>query len=283
MFDRTERPEASLKTHGYASIEDPNMKRFQWALVAALSAVVAHAANAAFLVSEKEVRRQARVEWLSMKKHLTLEPEVRVQRYVECVANQIIAQLPPDQAGLDWEVVVFDEEAINAFADPNGKIGVFNGLLKVADTPDALAAVIGHEVAHATQGHVMDRAKRGARQDVWVMLGSAATGIRQDMIRQGVTVGLALPFARDQETEADLVGLRYMAEAGFDPRASVTLWKNMAAAEGRARVPEFLSSHPSDSTRIDNMIRSLTPALIQYNAAREAGQRPNCQLAQSVR
>jgi predicted Zn-dependent protease len=77
------------------------------------------------------------------------------------------------------------------------------------------------------------------------------------------------------------VGLRYMAQAGFDPRASVQLWKNMSAAEGRARVPEFLSSHPSDSTRIDNMIRSLTPALVQYNAAREAGKRPNCQLAQT--
>lgn len=258
------------------------MKRFQWTVVVALGAIAAHAAHGAFLVSEKEVRRQARIEWLSMKRHLTLEPEARVQRYVECVANQIIAQLPPDQSGLDWEVVVFDEESINAFADPNGKIGVFNGLLKVADTPDSLAAVIGHEVAHATQGHVMDRAKRGARQDVWVMLGSAATGIRQDLLRQGVAVGLALPFAREQETDADLVGLRYMAQAGFDPRAAVTLWKNMAAAkDSRANVPEFLSTHPSDSTRIDNMIKSLTPALVQYNAAREAGNRPACQLAQS--
>jgi predicted Zn-dependent protease len=256
------------------------MKRFQWVLVAALSTVVAHAAQGAFLVSEKEVRRQARVEWLSMKKHLTLEPEARVRGYVECVANAIIAQLPQEQANLDWEVVVFDDEQINAFADPNGKIGVFNGLLRVADTPDALAAVIGHEVAHATQGHVMDRAKRGARQDAWVMLGSAATGIRQDMLRQGVALSLALPFAREQETDADLVGLRYMAQAGFDPRASVSLWKNMAAAKGnRAAVPEFLSTHPSDSTRIDNMIRSLTPALVQYNAAREAGYRPACELA----
>ena len=115
------------------------------------------------------------------------------------------------------------------------------------------------------------------------MLGSAATGIRQDMIRQGVAVGLALPFAREQETDADLVGLRYMAQAGFDPRAAVALWKNMAAAkESRGNsVPECLSTHPSDATRIDNIIRSLTPALVQYNTAREAGNRPACQLAQS--
>lgn len=253
------------------------MARVKWGVFAASVALLAGVAQAGLLVSEKEVRRQARVEWLSMKRHITPEPDPRVQRYVECVANHIIAQLPSEAAAFDWEVVVFDDEAINAFADPNGKIGVFNGLLRVADTPDALAAVIGHEVAHATQGHVMDRARRGARQDIWVMLGSAATGIQQDLLRQGVTLGLALPFAREQETDADLVGLRYMARAGFDPRASVQLWKNMAVAQSnKDKVPEWLSTHPSDSTRIDNMIKNLTPALIQFNEAREAGKRPNC-------
>jgi predicted Zn-dependent protease len=197
---------------------------------------------------------------------------------VECIANNIIAVLPPEHANIGWEVVVFDEEEINAFADPNGKIGVFNGILKVADTPDALAAVIGHEVAHATEGHVMDRARKNARQEIWAMLGGAATGAG-DLWRQGIAIGLGLPFAREQETDADLVGLDYMAKAGFDPRASVYLWKNMAAAKaesGRERPPEFLSTHPSDSARIDNMIKSLTPALIEYNAAREAGNRPAC-------
>jgi predicted Zn-dependent protease len=254
------------------------MARISWGLVAAALALATTVAHAA---SEKEIRRQARVQWLSMKRHITPEPDARVQRYVQCVADQIIAQLPPGQADFDWEVVVFDDAQIQAFADPNGKIGVFNGLLRVADTPDALAAVIGHEVAHATEGHTMRAARRGLRQDIWVMLGSAATGVRQDLLREGVTIGLALPYARDQETEADLVGLHYMAKAGFDPRASIQLWKNMAAAKDkRAQVPEFLSTHPSDSARTDNMIRSLTPALIEYNEAREAGKRPNCQLAQ---
>lgn len=256
------------------------MKRIQWTLITACAAMLtATVAQAAFLVSEREVRRQARVEWLSMKRHLPLEPEVRVQRYVECVAHNIIAQLPPEHASFEWEVVVFDEEEINAFADPNGKIGIFNGILKVADTPDALAAVIGHEVAHATEGHVMDRARKNARQEIWALLGGAATGA-PDLWRQGIAIGIGLPFARDQETDADIVGLEYMAKAGFDPRAAVYLWKNMSAAKtasGRQGPPEFLSTHPSDSARIDNMIRSLTPALIESNAAREAGRRPNCQ------
>jgi predicted Zn-dependent protease len=254
------------------------MKRFQWSLLAAALAFLANAAYGQFIVTEKEIRRQARVEWLGMKRHLPLEPNPRVVSYVQCVADNIIAQLPAEHQAIDWEVVVFDEEQINAFADPNGKIGVFNGILRVADTPDALAAVIGHEVAHATEGHVMQRARKNARQEVWAMLGGAATGAT-DVWRQSIAIGLGLPFAREQETESDLVGLEYMANAGFDPRASVYLWKNMAAAkeaDGRERPPEFLSTHPSDSARIDNMIKSLTPALVKFNAAREAGNRPAC-------
>jgi predicted Zn-dependent protease len=254
------------------------MKRFQWSVVAAVLALVANAAYGQFIVTEKEIRRQARVEWLQMKKHLPLEPDARVVRYVQCVADNIIAQLPAEHQAIEWEVVVFDEEQINAFADPNGKIGVFNGILRVADTPDALAAVIGHEVAHATEGHVMQRARKNARQEVWTMLGGAAIGAT-DIMRESLAIGIGLPFAREQETESDLVGLEFMANAGFDPRASVYLWKNMAAAkeaDGRERPPEFLSTHPSDSARIDNMIKSLTPALVKFNAAREAGNRPAC-------
>ena len=83
---------------------------------------------------------------------------------------------------MDWEVVVFDDDGVNAAALPTGKISVLNGLLRVADTPDSLAAVLGHEIAHATQNHVMDRAKKGARTDMLVLLGSAAMGVNQDMI-----------------------------------------------------------------------------------------------------
>ena len=169
------------------------MKRFQWSVIAVASVVLANSANGAFLVSEKEVMRQARVEWLQMKRHIPLEPQQKVQRYVECVANNLLEALPPDIAGnIDWEVVVFDEDEINAFADPNGKIGVFNGILRVADSPDMLAAVIGHEIAHATQGHVMDRARKNARQEIWTMLGGAAIGAA-DVMRESLAIGFGLP------------------------------------------------------------------------------------------
>jgi predicted Zn-dependent protease len=255
------------------------MQRIQTFFIALALTLLANSA-AAFVVSEKEVKRQFRVEWLSMKRHVPLESEP-VQRYAECIAQKLIAQLPPEHAHADWEILVFDDEQIQAFADPNYKIGIFSGLLKVADTPDALAAVVGHEIAHVTEGHVMSRARKNARQEVWATLGGAATGA-PDYWRQGLAIGFGFPFVREQETESDLVGLDYMAKAGFDPRAAVYLWKNMAAAKaalGREEPPEFLSTHPSDSVRTDDMIKSLTPALIEYNAAREAGRRPACTIA----
>jgi predicted Zn-dependent protease len=254
------------------------MKQVKWVLVAACASFCAlSVVHAGVLVSEKEVRRAARVEWLEMKRHVPLEPDARVQTYVKCVANRVIAQLDDEHKKLDWEVVVFDDESINASANPDGKIAVYSGLLKVADTPDALAAVLGHEIAHAVLDHVMDRAKKGARTDMLVMLGSAALGGGQGMLQDGATIGLVLPYARDQESQADLVGLTYMANAGFDPRAAIYLWKNMSAAN-KNQPPEFLSSHPSDDARLDAIVKAITPALVEYNKARDAGKRPNCQI-----
>jgi predicted Zn-dependent protease len=251
------------------------MKQVKWALVAACATFwAASATQAGVLVSEKEVHREARVEWLSMKRHLPLDPDPRVQKYIECIANRLIAEIEPTRKQqFDWEVVVFDDEQVNASANPDGKIAVLSGLLKVADTPDSMAAVLGHEISHATLDHTMDRAKKGARTDMLVLLGSAAVGV--DLSDIG-TIGLVLPYAREQESQADLSGLTYMAKAGFDPRAAIYLWKNMSAAN-KNQPPEFLSTHPSDDARLDAIIKAITPALVEYNKAREAGKRPNCQ------
>jgi predicted Zn-dependent protease len=256
------------------------MKTRTLALAAAVVSVsVLGVARAGLLVSEKEVRREERLAWLSMKRHVPVDADPRVQTYVQCVAKDLIAVLPPkerDAEGVDWEIVVFDDDAINASANSQGKIAVYNGLLRVADTPDALAAVLGHEIAHATQNHVMDRQKKGARSDMLVMLGSAATGIDPGVLRDGATIGMTLPYARDQEAQADLIGLQYMAKAGFDPRAAMHLWKSMSAVN-KNQPPEFLSDHPADDVRLNNIVKAITPALVSYNKALDAGQRPNCQ------
>ena len=169
-----------------------------------------------------------------MKRHLPLEPQPKVQRYVECIANNILAVLPDDHKDIDWEVVVFDEDEINAFADPNGKIGVFNGILKVADTPDALAAVIGHEVAHATQDHVMDRARKNARQEIWAMFGGAATGAG-DMWRQGLAIMSGLPYAREQETECRPRRSRLHGESRVRPACRRVPLEEHGCGESRER------------------------------------------------
>ena len=239
------------------------------------SVMLANIANGQLFVTEKEIERQARVQWLQMKKQMPLSPNPRLQSYVECITNSIIDVLDPSFGDLAWEVVVFDDEAMNAFAMPGGKVGVFTGILRVADTPDALAAVIGHEIAHLTSDHVMERAKRQSRTEALSIIGGAATGMG-DLVRTGAAIGLTLPFGRKQESEADVVGLDYMAKAGFDPRASIYLWKNMSSSR-QNRQPEFLSTHPADDRRLDDLVKSLTPSLVAYNAAQEAGARPNCQ------
>jgi predicted Zn-dependent protease len=250
-------------------------------LAATVALVVTTVAHAQFVASEKEVRREARLVWLYKKRHVPVVPDERVQNYVRCIANRLIAELPDEFADVDWEVIVFDEDQTQAGADPNGKIEVMSGLLRVADSPDALAAVIGHEIAHVTEGHSMSRARKMARQEIWSTLGGAAMG-SPDLVRQALTYGLAYPFVREQETESDLVGLDYMASAGFDPRAAVYLWKAMSAAnaadEGKYRVAEFLRTHPTDSVRLNDIAGALGPALATYNAAREAGKRPNCSI-----
>lgn len=248
----------------------------QLAFTLGASLCVLSVAHAGLLVSESEVKREARVEWLSMKRHVPIDPDPRLQQYALCVANSLITVLDDKHKQLDWEVVVFDDDGINASANPEGKIAVWSGLFKVADTPEAFAAVLGHEIAHAALNHVMERAKKGVRNDMLIMMGSAALGVQEDLIREGATIGVELPYERSQESQADLVGLQYMAKAGYDPRGAITLWKNMAAANRGNQPPEFLSSHPADDVRLGSIVKALSPALTEYNKARDAGIRPNC-------
>lgn len=257
-----------------------SLKGILAAAASALAVLAVSSSQAQIFMTEKEILRQSRVQWLDLKRHTPKAPDPRTQAYVECISNELIDVLEADGvdedlAALDWEIIVFDDDSFNAFAMPGGKIGVFTGILNVADTPDALAAVIGHEIAHLTEDHVMDRAKKQRRTDALVLLGGAATGMR-GQVRDAATVFMSLPFGREQELEADRVGLDLMAKAGFDPRASLQLWKNMSSMRGGERAPEFMSTHPADDRRMDGLVRAFTPALTLYNEAREAERYPGC-------
>lgn len=200
-------------------------------------------------------------------------------RYVQCVANAITAQVDSDQ---EWEVTVFKDDSANAFALPGGKIGVHTGLLKVAKNQDQLAAVIGHEVGHVIAQHSNERMSiQYATQTGTQMVAALAGGDSSEkqtlmgLLGVGAQYGVQLPFSRKHEAEADIVGLRLMAEAGFNPEQSVELWRNMAAAGGSAP-PELLSTHPSNETRIHGLQARLPEVQPLYQQARAAGRRPNC-------
>ena len=176
-----------------------------------------------------------------------------------------------------WEIEVFDRPQANAFAMPGGKIGVFNGILEVAQDQHQLAAVIGHEIAHVTREHQVQQVNRGAATRGAAMIAGAAARLPQQDVVTMAELGLTLPFSRKHEREADDIGLLYMADAGFDPRASVTLWKNMEDKSGGARPPEFLSTHPAPENRMGNLISRMSDALERYNTALARGVRPVCE------
>jgi predicted Zn-dependent protease len=231
------------------------------------------------LVSEAEIESQSEAEFEKMRQTTLVSNDARTRSYVGCIARAIVDELDEPYASMDWDLEVFENEAINAFAMPGGKIGVFTGILSVADDQDKLAAVIGHEVAHVTERHSLERANQQLTTQIGVIGATAAIGGPRgtgDLIAMGAQLGLSLPYGRGQESEADTVGLLYMADAGFDPRASIKLWKNMAAAN-QGGPPEFFSTHPSSDSRIDDLIEQLPEALARYNAAKAAGKNPNCQ------
>jgi predicted Zn-dependent protease len=167
-------------------------------------------------------------------------------------------------ADFDWEVNVIDSDQANAFALPGGKMAVYTGLVPVAQNEDAMAVVMGHEIAHAVLRH---GAQRMAQQRL-SQIGQAAGAFsgmdpqQQQMVMAAMGYGYLLPYARKHETEADEVGLMLAAAACFDPRESVPLWQRMGQGGGEAP-PEFASTHPSSATRIAHL-ESLMPKALEY-------------------
>lgn len=236
------------------------------------------------MVSDEAMADMGASAFAQMRQEQTINYDGHTNDYVTCVANAITRQLPEQYAGLDWEVVVFDDESANAFALPGGKIGVHTGMLGVAENQGQLATVIGHEVAHVVARHGAERysqqlAAAGASTAAALAVGSNASTTEQVAIAAlgiGITYGILMPYSRTQESEADQLGLDYMAAAGFDPTQSVILWRNMGAAGG-AQPPEFLSTHPSHNTRIRNLQDWMGRAQRAQGLAHAAGRRPDCE------
>lgn len=234
--------------------------------------------------SDEEMAVEAARQFAEMKASMPLLTDRATIDYIACVANAIVDVLEPPYSDMDWEMAIFEVDAINAFAMPGGKIGVMTGILKAAQNQHQLAAVIGHEIAHVTARHSNERASRSSVsgvgiQVVAVLLGGGhqgATYTAYEALNAGAALGIMLPFSRSQESEADIIGLDYMARAGFDPRESVSLWQNMTAEAEDDEPAEFLSTHPSSAKRIDSLVSQFGKTLTLYNEAHQQGRNPDC-------
>lgn len=230
------------------------------------------------LVSNSQMENLGDQSFSEMKKKMKIERDPKLNAYVKCVADAIIQVLPEKRP---WEVVVFQEGSANAFALPGGHIGVHTGLLKVAKTPDQLAAVLGHEVAHVLAEHSRARVSEQMVTTGLLTLGGVLAQEKGSQKSQlilaalglGAQVGITLPNGRAQETEADIMGLEFMSKAGFDPQQSVELWKNMEKAGGGGG-PEFISTHPSHGTRINTLSSHIPKVRPLYE---DASSHPDCQ------
>ncbi|NDV44904.1 M48 family metallopeptidase [Flagellimonas sediminis] len=158
-----------------------------------------------------------------------------------------------------WEYNLVQDETVNAWCMPGGKIVVYTGILPITQNETGVAVVMGHEVAHALADHGAQRMSAGMIQQIGAVAGNVAIQDpeKRNMFNTayglGSTVGVMLPFSRSHETEADRIGLQIMAIAGYNPDEAARLWERMKAQSGGQAPPEFLSTHPSNDTRISNL------------------------------
>jgi predicted Zn-dependent protease len=192
---------------------------------------------------------------------------------IRAIAARIIPQtgvFRPDAPGWAWEVNVITSPEVNAWCMPGGKIAFYTGILdKLKLTDDEAAAVMGHEIGHALREHGRERASQQLAQNTVIGLGAAILGIGGvgDLASLAADVTLTLPNSREQETEADRIGVELAARAGYDPRAAVALWRKMSAL-GEGQPPQWLSTHPSAETRIRDLEMYAQRVMPLYEEAR---------------
>ena len=209
-----------------------------------------------------------------MKQEVPISRDPAANAMVTRVGQRIAAVANKDMPNANWEFVVFDSKEANAFCLPGGKIGVYTGLLPLVQDDAGLATVIGHEVAHATSHHAAERMSEGmvieSGSKLAGALSSSAQPVTQNVVAAAFGIGgpllVQLPHSRKQESEADHVGLIYMARAGYDPTAALGFWQRFAAyhsQNGGGGTPSFLRTHPVDSVRIEQIQKWLPEAKAQ--------------------
>jgi len=198
------------------------------------------------------------------------------KQYIECISKNVLKSI--GENANQWEIQVFESEKLNAFALPGKNIGIYTGMIDFAKDQDQIAAIIGHEIAHVIADHGNERLS----QQLVIQAGMQVADVIIEgddkksknimaLIGAGTQVGILLPFSRKHESEADQLGIQYMAKAGFDPSGAVKLWQKMKKNSGKS-VPEFMSTHPSNDTRI----KKLQTFLAQNQEIYKSSTKVNC-------
>lgn len=220
------------------------------------------------LVSDEQMNAEGEAAYKDILSKSKISQKPKLNSEVVNIGRKIAAA-----SGVDyqWEFSVIDEQQVNAFCLPGGKVAVYTGIIPVAQNNAALAAIMGHEVAHAVLKHSAERASQQMVLGVGASIAGGLFGNSQyrDAIAAvmgvGVMYGVSLPFSRFHEAEADKLGLEYTAKAGYDPREAVGLWERMGA-QG-SRTPEILSTHPDPINRAKDLGKLMPKAMATYNSS----------------
>lgn len=231
------------------------------------------------LVSEEELEQGAVASYAQIigeaKQEGNLNTDEAMTRRVRAVADRLIPTVGTfreDAIDWEWEVNVIESDQLNAWAMPGGKIAFYSGIIEQLQLSDAeIAAIMGHEISHALREHSRERASEQANKAVVLQILSAATSTgetAQSVADQVYTYLRGLPNSRLHETESDRMGVELMARAGYDPRAAISVWEKMAQISGGKSGPEFMSTHPSNETRIKDLTDYAARVMPLYESAR---------------
>ncbi|MCC5921205.1 MAG: M48 family metallopeptidase [Cyclobacteriaceae bacterium] len=210
-------------------------------------------------------------EWTSWVRNSGERISKAVEIYLKENGNERVLK------GFDWEFNLIADPTVNAFCMPGGKIAFYEGIMPICQSELGTAVVMGHEIAHAIANHGGERMSQGLIQQLGAVSLSAATRNQPETTKNilftaygvGSNFGVMMPFSRSHESEADELGLYFMALAGYDPREAPKFWDRMAANSGGGAPPEFLSTHPSHRTRISDLNNAMPKAMEYYNRSRK--------------
>ncbi|MGD9965180.1 MAG: M48 family metallopeptidase [Hyphomonadaceae bacterium] len=204
------------------------------------------------IIDDAQLQQASLQAWAQVRQQTPEWNNSTAQRRLETVGRRIVQAA--GRGNQNWQFVLFDSPQKNAFVLPGGQVGFYRGLYEISERDDWIATVLGHETGHVTGRHAAERYSREVATQTVVQVAGAATNsdIAAAALGLGAQVGISLPFSREQESEADILGLRYMHAANYDVRQAIPFWQRMQAGGG-SRPPEFLSTHPNPDNRIQRI------------------------------